>query len=113
MTTTASKYTEQVAITLRAARLEARGSLREVATRAGTSHATLLAYEQGRKVPSVATFLRVLDACGFAVDFRRSRRIRHRDGIDRGKELEAVLELAAQFPARHSKKLTFPRFPNG
>jgi hypothetical protein len=47
---------------------------------------------------------------GFAVDFRRSRRIRHYDGIDRGKELEAVLELAA-VPARHSKKLMFPRFP--
>jgi len=108
-----ARYTARIAATLRTARQEADSSLREVATRAGTSHATLLAYEQGRKAPSVATFLRLLDACGFVVDFRRSRRIRRRDGIDRGQELEAVLELAAQFPARHSKKLTFPRFPHG
>lgn len=106
-------YIERTAATLRSARLDARCSLRDIAARAGTSHATLLAYEQGKKTPSVATFLRVLDACGFAIDFHRSRRIRRSDGIDRGKELEAVLELAAQFPARHSKKLTFPRFPLG
>ena len=110
MNSMTSHHTEQIAGTLRTARLEAGGSLREVAARAGTSHATLLAYEQGRKAPSVATFLRILDACGFAVDFRRSRRIRHSDGLARGKELEAVLELAAEFPARHSKKLTFPKF---
>jgi transcriptional regulator with XRE-family HTH domain len=108
-----TRYIERTAATLRSARLDAQRSLRDVAARAGTSHATLLSYEQGKKTPSVATFLRVLDACDFAVDFHRSRRIRHSDGIDRGKELEAVLELAAQFPARHSRKLTFPRFPHG
>jgi transcriptional regulator with XRE-family HTH domain len=113
MTAPASKYTDRAAGALRAARHEVRASLRQVAARAGTSHATLLAYEEGRKVPSVATFLRLLDACGFAVDFHRSRRIRHRDGVERGKELEAVLDLAAQFPARHARKLAFPRFPNG
>jgi transcriptional regulator with XRE-family HTH domain len=86
--------------------------LRELARRANTSHATLLAYEQGKKAPSVVTFLRILHACGFAVDFRRSRRIRRCDGLERGKELEAALDLAAQFPARHSKNLIFPRFPH-
>ncbi|MCJ7673225.1 MAG: hypothetical protein MUP67_14455 [Acidimicrobiia bacterium] len=29
---------------------------------------------------------------------------------DRGRELVAVLELAAQFPARHDAELRFPKF---
>ena len=101
---------ERVASTLRRARAAAALSLRELAARAGTSHATLLAYEQGKKTPSVVTFLRILDAAGFAVDFELSRRIRERDGIDRGYELEQALDLAAQFPARHRKTIGFPRF---
>jgi transcriptional regulator with XRE-family HTH domain len=99
----------RVARTLKAARESAGLSLRELARRAGTSHPTLLAYERGVKTPSVVTFIRILDACGFAVDFELSKRIRERDGIDRGKELEDVLELAAQFPARHAKTLRFPK----
>jgi len=99
----------RVARTLRRAREAAGLSLRALAQRAGTSHSTLLAYEQGTKTPSVLTFLRILDACGFAVDFELSKRIRERDGIDRGRELEDVLELAAQFPARHAKTLRFPK----
>jgi hypothetical protein len=54
--------------------------------------------------------MRILDAAGFAVDFELSRRVRERDGIDRGEELEQVLDLAAQFPARHRRRITFPRF---
>ena len=105
-----SRHIDRMASTLRTARTDARLSLRELARRAETSHTTLLAYEQGKKTPSVVTFLRILDACGFAVDFHLSRRIRDRDGLERGRELEAALELAAQFPARHSKKLQFPKF---
>lgn len=105
-----AKYAQQVAGTLRAARERARISLRELAKRAGTSHSTLLAYEQGKKAPSVPTFLRILTACGFAVDFELSPRIRESDGLERGTELEAVLELATEFPARHSRKLTYPKF---
>jgi transcriptional regulator with XRE-family HTH domain len=101
---------DRVARTLRDARAAAGLSLRQLAGRAGTSHATLLAYERGSKVPNVLTFLRILDAAGFAVDFELRRRIRERDGIARGVELEQVLELAAQFPARHRKTIAFPRF---
>ena len=43
---------------LRRARLSAGLSLREVAQRAGTSHATLSAYERGLKSP----FLRIVNA---------------------------------------------------
>ena len=100
----------QVARTLRLGRSRAGLSLREVARRAGTSHSTLVAYEQGRKAPSAATFLRILDACGFATDFQLSPRVREHDGLARGRELEAVLDLAAQFPARHTKAMRYPKF---
>ena len=103
-------FSSQAAATLRRARTQAGLSLRELAARAGTSHSTLAAYEQGRKAPSVPTLLRVIDACGFAVDFQLALRIRRRDGIDRGRELEAALNLAAQFPARHAKSLRYPKF---
>ena len=98
---------------LRDARINAGLSLRELASRAATSHATLSAYEQGRKVPSVTTFLRILEACGNVVEIGLQRRIREVDGVARGDELAAVLKLAAQFPARASRHLDLPVFPRG
>ena len=95
---------------LREARERSGLSLRQLARRAGTSHATLLAYENGRKVPAVSTFLRVLEACGFAVDLNIAPRIRERDGLDRGDELAEVLLLAEQFPSRPSGRMPYPRF---
>lgn len=95
------------------ARAKAQLSLRELAERARTSHATLSAYEKGRKVPSVTTYFRILEACGNAVDIQLHPRIRERDGIPRGEELESVLTLAAQFPARASRHLELPVFPHG
>jgi transcriptional regulator with XRE-family HTH domain len=103
-------HVAHVGRTLRLARRRAGLSLRELASRAHTSHSTLAAYEQGRKAPSVPTFLRILQACGFATDFELSPRIRERDGVDRGRELVDVLELAAQFPARHAKSMRYPKF---
>ncbi len=100
-----------VARTLRQARERAGLGLREAARLAETSHATLSAYEKGTKCPSTATFLRVLEACGYAVDVLLSPRIRRRDGIERGAELEEVLRLAEQFPARSERHLNYPRFP--
>jgi len=97
--------------TLAQARADAGLSLREVARRAGTSHATLHAYETAAKIPSAATFLRILDACGFAVDVVLSPRVRWQDGIYRGDELEAVLDLAGQFPARAPRHMEHPVFP--
>ena len=106
-------HTQSTAALLANARADAGLSLRELAERAKTSHATLSAYEKGRKVPSVTTFLRILEACGNAVDIQLHRRIRERDGIPRGEELEAVLKLAAQFPAKASRHLDHPPFPHG
>ncbi len=99
--------------TLRRARLAAGLSLRALATRAGTSHATLAAYEAGRAVPRVDTLDRILRAAGYATDIEIERRA---DATDlqrraKGDELREALELAAMFPARHSSRLRFPPFP--
>ncbi len=85
-------------------------TLRALAERAGTSHPTLVAYEQGRKVPNVATLDRILRAAGYAADVTLSRRVDDGDRTARGRELIDVLELAAMFPATHEPAITYPRF---
>ena len=105
------RYLQRMAATLREARAQAGLSLRQLAARAGTSHATLSAYEHGRKAPAVPTFFRILEACGQAVDIQLSPRIRERQGLPRGEELRQVLELAEAFPARRAQRLTYPKFP--
>ncbi len=85
-------------------------TLRALAARAGTSHSTLAAYEQGRKVPNVVTLDRILRAAGFAADVSLHRRVDDGDRAARGRELIEVLELAAMFPASHSPTITFPPF---
>ena len=106
-------HSNAVASTLRDARRRANFTLRDLASRAATSHATLSAYEQGRKTPSAATFLRILEACGNAVEIRLLPRVCEADGIPRGEELAAVLKLAAQFPAKAARRLDLPVFPHG
>ena len=95
---------------IREARLTAGYSLRELAKQTGTSHSTISAYEHGRKSPSIPVLRKLLDECGMEPQLHCTRRIRRRDGIDRGTELEQVLALAEQFPARHDEFLSFPRF---
>jgi transcriptional regulator with XRE-family HTH domain len=99
--------------TLRRARLGAGLSLRVLAERAGTSHATLAAYEAGRAVPRVDTLDRVLRAAGYATDIDVTRRADATDDQRHAKadELREALELAAMFPARHAARLRYPRFP--
>jgi transcriptional regulator with XRE-family HTH domain len=99
--------------TLRRARLDAGLTLRALAERAGTSHATLAAYEAGRAVPRVDTLDRILRAAGYATDIELTRRPDAADAERRakGEELREALELAAMFPARHARRLAFPRFP--
>jgi transcriptional regulator with XRE-family HTH domain len=95
------------AAVIRTARAGAGLSLRGLAGRAGTSHATLSAYETGRVDPSVHTVDRIVRAAGFDVDWSLARRA---PGGDRGRELVEALELAALFPARHRPELAFPPF---
>jgi transcriptional regulator with XRE-family HTH domain len=96
--------------TLHRARVDAGLSLRALAGRAGTSHATLLAYEAGRAVPRVDTLDRILRAAGYASDVKVERRpdATDRQRVAKGTELLQALELAAMFPARHSPRLRFP-----
>ena len=97
---------------VRDARARAGLSLRALAERAGTSHPTLAAYEAGRKTPGFETLQRILTACGFAVEIRLSRRVRERDGLARGEELEQVLRLADVFPVRDlPDRIERPAFP--
>ncbi len=86
-------------------------SLREMARRAGTSHATISAYMSGRKSPSMDTLMRIVGACDFAVDFDLRPRVREANGLSRGEELEAVLRLADEFPANPVKDPNYPKFP--
>jgi transcriptional regulator with XRE-family HTH domain len=99
---------------LRTARRDAGLSLRELAARAGTSHSTLAAYESGRLDPRIGTLTRILRAAGYATDVDVERRADATDDERRAKgvELQRALELAAMFPARHSRALRFPRFPS-
>ncbi len=94
------------------ARLDAGLSLRQLAAAAGTSHATLVAYESGAKVPRVDTLDRILRAAGWApsVDLARRPDATDDERVAKGEELVAVLDLAAQFPARHARRLRAPVF---
>jgi transcriptional regulator with XRE-family HTH domain len=102
------RHSQTITQTLLIAHAQSGLSLRELARRAGTSHATLRAYEKGTKVPSSVIFLRILEACNFGVDVELSPRIRDMDGVSRGEELRNVLLLAEQFPAKVSKTLGLP-----
>lgn len=95
---------------MRQVRFEAGLSLRELANKANTSHATLLAYEKGLKSPSISTWLRIMEAAGYSVNLQMHRRIREKDGIKRSEELAAVLGLAEQFPAKVPRYMDYPIF---
>lgn len=58
---------------IRQARAAAGLTLRDLAARAGTSDATLSAYETGAKDPRTSTLLRVLEAAGFELGLRPAR----------------------------------------
>ena len=103
------KVNQAAGNTLRQARAAANLSLRELAARAHTSHATIAAYENGHKSPTVNTLWRILEAAGFGVDLVLSQRIREKNGLPRGEELRQALVLAAQFPVRHSAEIEYPR----
>lgn len=93
--------------TLRATRIQAGLTQAELAARAGTSQATLSAYENGTKEPSVATFSRLLAAAGarLAVEPLPAARPTRRAG----ERLAQVLTLAEALPARPARALRYPR----
>ena len=102
-----------VGATLRSARVRAGLTQAELGARAGTSQATVSAYESGAKQPSVATFSRLLAAAGArlaveadAAPVREPSRAELRRA---GATLAEVISLAEALPVRHSRRLRYPR----
>ncbi len=98
------------ALIIRTARSQSRLSLRALADRAATSHATLSAYENGRVDPTTRVLERIIAASGRSLEATLLGRPAGLAPMSRGDELAAVLELAEQFPARHSSRLEYPVF---
>lgn len=101
-------------VALRHARLGAGLTLRALAERSETSHATLAAYESGRVTPRVDTLDRILRAAGYeaTITMRRRPDATPAEREAKGRELREALDLAGQFPARHDPDLPYPRFPS-
>lgn len=100
----------ETALIIRTARRRSKLSLRVLAARAGTSHATLSAYEKGRVDPTTTVLSRIIAAAGQSLEATLLGVPPSIDGMSRGEELIAVLELAEQFPARPASHIEFPVF---
>ena len=98
---------------LRLARRDSGLTQEALAARAGTSQATVSAYESARKQPSVATLSRLLAAAGSRLTIESAERpviqVSERQLAERGRTLVEVLELAEALPTRHEPTLRFPR----
>ena len=99
---------------IKRARLRAGLTQHALAARAGTSQATISAYESGRKQPSLETLDRVLAATGTRLEVvpegrRAVRRPSKRELARVGKTLRDVIELAEALPVKHKRTLEYPR----
>jgi transcriptional regulator with XRE-family HTH domain len=105
-----------VAQTLRHARQRAGLTQSRLARRAGTSQATLSAYERGRKHPSVETLSRLLDAAGARLNVEaRTRPVvvpTPAQQARTARSLLDVLALAEALPSRPEPVLRYPRLPD-
>ncbi len=100
---------------IRAARARSRLTQAELAAWAGTSQATISAYESGRKQPSVATLHRLLAATGMRLAVEKSLPPREPSSAElsrAGARLVEVLALAEALPVRHEPTLRFPVLRN-
>ena len=97
---------------LRTARQRAGLTQQALAARAGTSQATLSAYETGRKTPSVETLTRLLAATGSRLSIEPAARpvvqVSDKQLRKAGRTLVQALDLAAALPARRKARLRFP-----
>ena len=98
--------------TIHTARTRAHLSARELAQRAGTSHATLLGYEAGRIDPSTEVAERILLAAGWRARVELDPVVRTVTGRPAGEELAEVLELSEHLPQRRrGRHLDAPILP--
>jgi transcriptional regulator with XRE-family HTH domain len=99
--------------TLRSARERAGLTQGELAARAGTSQATVSAYESGSKQPSVATFSRLLAAAGSRLTVEHAgaplTEPSPAELARNGATLAEVIGLAEALPVRHARTLRYPR----
>src|SRR3954452_462814 len=99
--------------TLRSARERAGLTQGELGARAGTSQATISAYESGSKQPSVATFSRLLAAAGSRLTVERAPRPISQPAAAElaraGETLAEVIRLAEALPVEHAERLRYPR----
>ena len=100
-------------VALREARVASGLSQGELAARTGTSQATISAYENGTKQPSVATLSRLLAATGSRLSVTRARgpivEPSARELKRTARALADVLALAEALPVRHRRVLRYPR----
>lgn len=103
----------EAAVALRDARVAAGLTQAELARRAGTSQATVSAYENGSKQPSVATLSRLLAATGSRLTVARAAQPvlepSPRQLKRTARALADVLALAEALPVRHRRELRYPR----
>jgi transcriptional regulator with XRE-family HTH domain len=97
---------------LRDARRRAGLTQAALAQRAGTSQATISAYEHGRKQPSVETLGRLLAASGARLTIAPAAATVIRPSAAQlaraGRSLVDVMLLAEALPTRHDRELRFP-----
>ncbi|MBM3670793.1 MAG: helix-turn-helix transcriptional regulator [Actinobacteria bacterium] len=87
-------------------------SKRELARRAHTSPAAVVAYESGTRDPTVGTLERLVAATG-ATLVVEIEPVRHLDPSVSAQRLAEVLELADRLPRRRaSRRLAYPPFPH-
>jgi transcriptional regulator with XRE-family HTH domain len=97
--------------TLREARRRAGLSQTDLAGRAGTSQATLSAYESGAKEPGISTLERLLAATGHRLQVQESGATSQpprRELERRGRILAQVLSLAEALPGKRRAELRYP-----
>jgi transcriptional regulator with XRE-family HTH domain len=103
------------AVAIRSARHRAGLSQAELAARAGTSQATISAYESGRKQPSVATLSRLLAAASARLRVEPATRAvvePTRAQLERAARAVAeAMRLAEALPSRRRGALRFPHLP--
>jgi transcriptional regulator with XRE-family HTH domain len=101
-----------VATSLRDARRRAGLTQADLARAGGTSQATISAYENGRKQPSLSTLSRLLGTTGAQLTVegpgRRAVEPSATEFEQAGRRLADVLRLAAALPARHDPELRYP-----
>jgi transcriptional regulator with XRE-family HTH domain len=84
----------------------------DLAVRAGTSQATISAYESGSKQPSVATFSRLLAAAGARLVVEPVAPVVEPSAAElkkAGETLAEVIALAEALPHEPERELRYPR----